>query len=284
MQKFEKYLQENLPKIQTFHPIYEDALGMMLIAGGKRFRPMLLLSVVDAYEPLLYDASMRVALGVEMFHTYSLIHDDLPSMDDAPLRRGFETIHKKYDETTAILAGDALNSDAFYSIATAPLRDDVKIKLIKILGQNGGSGGMVLGQAIDCYFENTPLTIEQLKTLHINKTAKLIAASLLMGAVIVNLDKKTQDRLYQFGLDVGLLFQIQDDIIDATQSEQEAGKTTGNDGNKNSFVNLLGVQVSINKADSLATRLQQELTIFEKPLREALESVINPYLFRHKRK
>jgi len=142
----------------------------------------------------------------------------------------------------------------------------------------------VLGQAIDCYFENTPLTIEQLKTLHINKTAKLIAASLLIGAVIVDLDKKTQDRLYQFGLDVGLLFQIQDDIIDATQSEQEVGKTTGNDGNKNSFVNLLGVQVSINKADSLATRLQQELTIFEKPLREALESVINPYLFRHKRK
>jgi len=281
MQKFEKYLQENLPKVETFHPIYQDALGMMLLAGGKRFRPMLLLSVVDAYEPLLYDSALPVAVAVEMFHTYSLIHDDLPSMDDADLRRGFETIHKKYDETTAILAGDALNSDAFYRIATAPLRDDIKIKLIKLLGENGGSRGMVLGQAIDCYFENTPLSIEQVRELHINKTAKLIAASLLMGAVIVDLDQKTQDKLYAFGIDMGLLFQIQDDIIDETQSEEEAGKTTGNDGDKNSFINLMGLEASINEADTLALNLKERFETFDTPLKDALRTIITKYLYRH---
>jgi len=281
MQKFEQYLQENLPKVETFHPIYQDALGMMLVAGGKRFRPMLLLSVVDAYEPLLYDSAMSVALAVEMFHTYSLIHDDLPSMDNANLRRGFETIHKKYDETTAILAGDALNSDAFYLIATSPLRDDIKIKLIKLLGENGGSQGMVLGQAIDCYFENTPLSIEQVKVLHINKTAKLIAASLLMGAVIVDLDKKVQEELYRFGIDMGLLFQIQDDIIDETQSEEEAGKTTGNDGDKNSFINLIGLEKSIQEANQLAQNLQERFETFDTPLKEALREIVTKYLYRH---
>jgi hypothetical protein len=101
MQRFEAYLAQNLPKVSSFHPVYEEALGAMLQAGGKRFRPMLLLSVVDAYEPLLYDSALPVALALEMFHTYSLIHDDLPAMDDADLRRGHPTLHKRYDEVTA---------------------------------------------------------------------------------------------------------------------------------------------------------------------------------------
>ncbi|MBN2825731.1 MAG: polyprenyl synthetase family protein, partial [Campylobacterales bacterium] len=163
----------------------------------------------------------------------------------------------------------------------AAFRDDVKIKLIKILGENGGSRGMVLGQAIDCYFENTPLSIEQVEQLHINKTAKLIAASLLMGAVIVDLDKDTQDRLYQFGIDMGLLFQIQDDIIDETQSDEEAGKTTGNDGDKNSFINLIGLKKSIEEADTLAQDLQQRFEAFDEPLKNALRKIVTQYLFRH---
>ncbi|MEN8727573.1 MAG: polyprenyl synthetase family protein, partial [Sulfurovum sp.] len=234
MKRFETYLNENLPEVPSFHPVYEEALGVMLTAGGKRFRPMLLLNIVDAYEPMLYNSALPVALALEMFHTYSLIHDDLPAMDDADLRRGHQTLHKRFDEVTAILAGDALNTDAFYLIAKAPLREDVKIKLVELLARDGGSRGMVLGQAIDCYFENKPLDLEQVKTLHKNKTAKLIAVSLQMGAVIVGLDKKVQDALYDFGIDLGLLFQIQDDIIDETPSEVEAGKTTGNDSDKNS--------------------------------------------------
>ncbi|WP_415406652.1 polyprenyl synthetase family protein [Sulfurovum sp. CS9] len=281
MQRFETYLTENLPKVPSFHPIYEDALGVMLEAGGKRFRPMLLLSIVDAYEPMLYNSSLPVALAIEMLHTYSLIHDDLPAMDNADLRRGHPTLHKRYDEVTAILAGDALNTEAFYLIAKAPLREDVKIKLVELLARDGGSRGMVLGQAIDCYFENKPLDLEQIKTLHTNKTAKLIAVSLQMGAVIVGLEKKIQDELYAFGIDLGLLFQIQDDIIDETQSEEEAGKTTGIDADKNSFVNLLGLDETVAQADALAKDLQRRFEDFDEKLQTALQPLMNKYLHRH---
>jgi farnesyl diphosphate synthase len=105
MERFEAYLQAHLPEVKSFHPVYEAALGDMLTAGGKRFRPMLLLSIVDAYEQLLYNAALPVAMALEMFHTYSLIHDDLPAMDDAPLRRGHPTLHMRYYEVTAILEG-----------------------------------------------------------------------------------------------------------------------------------------------------------------------------------
>jgi len=282
MQRFETYLQENLPKVETFHPHYNDSIATMLLAGGKRFRPMLLLSVVEAYEPLLFEGALAPALALEFLHTYSLIHDDLPAMDDAPLRRGFETLHVTYDESTAILAGDALNTEAFYHIAKAPLRDDIKIKLVEILARDGGTYGMVLGQSIDLHFENEPLTLEQVKILHKNKTAKLIAAALLMGAVIVGLEKSKQDELYAFGIDLGLLFQIQDDIIDETQSDEEAGKPTGNDADKNSFINLIGLEKSVEEAEALANALENKFSLFDKTLQKALSPIMDKYLYRHK--
>lgn len=279
---FEDYLRSHLPKVESFHPHYESALCDMLLAGGKRFRPALLLSVVKAYEPLLVDSALPIALALEIFHTYSLIHDDLPAMDDASLRRGHETLHARYDEATAVLAGDALNTDAFLLIAQAPLRADVRIKLVELLALNGGSQGMVLGQAVDCYFENKPLQLEQIEFLHTNKTAKLIAASLAMGAVIADLEKSMQDTLYGFGIDLGVLFQVQDDIIDVTQSEQEAGKTTNNDEDKNSFVKLLGLDESIRYADALADDLSSRFERFDVPLKEALGTLVKSYLYRHK--
>ena len=282
MQRFEAYLENSLPTVESFHPYYNNALSAMLLAGGKRFRPMLLLSVVESYEPLLFDGALAPALALEFLHTYSLIHDDLPAMDDAPLRRGFKTLHITYDEATAILVGDALNTEAFYRIAKAPLRDDIKIKLVELLARDGGTYGMVLGQSIDLHFENTPLSIEQVKTLHINKTAKLIATSLLMGAVIVGLEKKKQDALYSFGIDLGLLFQIQDDIIDETYSEEEAGKTTGNDVDKNSFVNLMGLDKSIEEADMLADDLNKRFNSFDEVLQKGLREIIEKYLYRHR--
>ena len=282
MQRFETYLQENLPKVETFHPHYNSSIAAMLLAGGKRFRPMLLLSVVEAYEPLLFEGALAPALALEFLHTYSLIHDDLPAMDDSPLRRGFKTLHITYDEATAILAGDALNTEAFYHIAKASLRDDIKIKLVEILARDGGTYGMVLGQSIDLHFENEPLTLEQVKILHKNKTAKLIAAALLMGAVIVGLEKKKQDAIYAFGIDLGLLFQIQDDIIDETQSDEEAGKPTGNDADKNSFINLIGLEKSIEEAENLATKLESEFLSFDENLQKALSPIIDKYLYRHR--
>ncbi len=283
MERFEEYLRENLPEVESFHPHYNRALAQILLAGGKRFRPMLLLSVVEAYEPLLFESALAPALALEFLHTYSLIHDDLPAMDDAPLRRGFETIHITYDEATAILVGDALNSEAFYRIAKAPLRDDIRVKLVEVLARDGGTYGMVLGQAIDLYFENMELTIDEVKFLHKHKTAKLIATSLLMGAIIVNLDRAKQQELYSFGIDLGLLFQIQDDILDVTHSDQEAGKPTNSDTDKNSFVKILGLEGSIAEANTIADSLNSKLDNFDERLKERLIPILKDYLYRHQR-
>jgi len=282
MERFEAYLRANLPKVASFHPHYNDAMARMLLAGGKRFRPSLLLSIVEAYEPMLYEGALAPALAIEFLHTYSLIHDDLPAMDNAPLRRGMETLHLTYDEATAILVGDGLNTEAFYIISQAPLRNDIKLKLVELLARDGGVRGMVLGQAIDLYFENTPLSLEEVKFLHTNKTAKLIATSLLMGAVIVNLDRGLQEVLYQFGIDLGLLFQIQDDIIDETHTDEEAGKPTGNDGDKNSFINIIGLQGSVEEAEKIVSNLESRFKLFETPLQMALQPIMKKYLYRHR--
>ena len=281
LNQFENHLNLNLPTSDTFHPIFEDALKDMLNAGGKRFRPMLLLKIVNAINPLLIPHSMHVALAIEFLHTYSLIHDDLPAMDNADLRRGHQTLHKRYDEVTAILVGDALNTHCFNILANTPLDAKVKIELIKTLSSDGGIDGMIIGQAIDCYFENKILSLDKLEFLHIHKTAKLIAASLKMGAIICNLDESTQDELYKFGLDIGLLFQIQDDIIDETSSEEEAGKTTSNDQAKNSFVNLLGLDGAITSANNLALKCENTLNSFEDNLKTELSSLLSSYLYRH---
>ena len=282
MQTFEDYLKSNIPQIDTFHSDYNSAIEHIMSASGKLFRPKLILSIVNSYEPLMLESSYQVALAVELFHTYSLIHDDLPAMDNSSLRRGIKTLHTIYDESTAVLIGDAFNTHAFELISTASFRDDVKIELVKLLSQNGGLGGMVLGQAIDLAYENKPLKLEQVEILHLNKTAKLIAASLVMGAVIVGLDSKVKDKLYKFGLDLGLLFQVQDDIIDVTLSADEAGKPTGNDEDKNSFINLLGLDDSIKYANKLAANIEKEFKGFEPKLQSSLKELLQKYLYRHK--
>jgi len=280
---FEEYLLNNLPLSKTFHPIFEVALQDMLKAGGKRFRPMLLLSVVESVNPLLLKNTLPVALAIEFLHTYSLIHDDLPAMDNADLRRGHPTLHKSFDEVTAILVGDALNTHSFNLIANASLSSEVKIELIKSLSSDGGIDGMIIGQAIDCYFENQKLELEKLEFLHIHKTAKLIASSLKMGGIIVGLESETIEKLYNFGIDIGLLFQIQDDIIDETATSEEAGKTTANDGAKNSFVNLLGLDGAIQSADSLALKCEETINSFETTIQNSLIEILSRYLYRHKK-
>lgn len=281
MQNFEAFLLENLPTSKSIHPTYEKALSQMLIAGGKRFRPALLLGVVGAYNSLMLDGARHAAYAVELLHTYSLIHDDLPAMDDSPLRRGEPTLHVLYDEVTAILVGDALNTYSFEVLSQAPFSDYTRVKLIQELAKNGGLNGMVLGQAIDCYFENKPLKIEDIKVLHINKTAKLIAASLKMGAIIVG-KEEVAEKLYDFGIKLGLLFQIQDDILDVTQSSQEAGKLTGNDEDKNSFVTILGLDEAMNEANTLADELSNEMKSFDENLRDELSPLLTKYINRHK--
>lgn len=281
MEQFEAYLLAHLPSAPSFHPHYEASLHQMLTGGGKRFRPALLLGVVKAYNPLLVQNAYSVALAIELLHTYSLIHDDLPVMDNADLRRGVPTLHKAYDDVTAVLAGDALNTYAFEVLSNAPLSDKTIVKLVRELSSNGGVNGMVLGQAIDCHYENIPLALDQVKILHINKTGKLIAASLKMGAIIVGRNDRQQE-LYDFGIDLGLLFQIQDDILDVTQDTVCAGKTTNNDEAKNSFVTLLGLEKAIEEADTLAQKLTLQMESFDENLQRELSPTLKHYINRHK--
>lgn len=281
MEKFESFLVSHLPVSESFHPHYESSLRQMLTSGGKRFRPALLLGVVRAYNPLMVESAYHAALSIELLHTYSLIHDDLPSMDNADLRRGVVTLHKTYDEMSAILAGDALNTYAFEFLSNAPLSAPVVVKLIRELSHNGGLNGMVLGQAIDCYFENQRLELDQVKMLHIHKTGMLIAASLKMGAIIVGRDD-IAGLLYDFGIDLGLLFQIQDDILDVTQDSASAGKTTNNDEAKNSFVTLLGFDEAMREANALADKLLDQMESFDENLYRELSPTLTKYINRHK--
>ena len=276
--EFKEFLSAHLPSNPSFHPCFDEALSYTLKSGGKHFRAMLVSGVVAAVRPERKEAAFHVALAFETMHSYSLIHDDLPAMDDSDLRRGQPSLHVKFDEVTAILAGDALNTHAFYQIARAPLDADVRIKCVEILSRNAGIYGMALGQAVDCYFENQKLGLEELKFLHIHKTARLIAASLQAGCVVAGLDETEAARIYDIGLDLGLAFQIADDIIDATQSAETAGKPTHNDGAKNSFTNLLGVGGAVQAKNELIVKIECELGTVHTGIRAIVTGLIDKHL------
>ncbi|EAH7654552.1 polyprenyl synthetase family protein [Campylobacter coli] len=275
---FIKHLENHLPKVQSFHPFFNEALAKMLKAGGKHFRAQLLLGVVQNKAPHLIPNALNAALALEFIHTYSLIHDDLPAMDNADLRRGTPTLHKSYDETTAILVGDALNTEAFLLLSNLNLKESIKINLIRTLAFNAGINGMILGQAIDCYFEDKKLNLEELRFLHIHKTAKLIAAALKMGCEICELDEKESDKIYQIGLKLGLIFQINDDIIDETMSEEESGKPSKHDEHKNSFVNLLGLENAIQSKEDLINECKNDLNDLDANLAKMIKSLMIKYL------
>ncbi|CAA6803036.1 MAG: Octaprenyl diphosphate synthase (EC / Dimethylallyltransferase (EC / (2E,6E)-farnesyl diphosphate synthase (EC / Geranylgeranyl pyrophosphate synthetase (EC [uncultured Campylobacterales bacterium] len=250
--EFESFLKSNSPKIDSIHPTLEKSFSYLLNIPSKRFRPLLLLGTVDAYNENLTRNAFDVAYAIECIHTYSLIHDDLPCMDNSDLRRSKESTHIKFNEITALLTGDALNTYAFELLSRSSFKDSIKIKTIQNLSQNSGIQGMVLGQAIDCYFENTKLLQEEIEFLHINKTGKLIASSLSMAGIILE-DEELEKSLYNIGIDLGLLFQIQDDILDVTSSSDDLGKPINNDKDKNSFVTILGIKLAQKRADELKT-------------------------------
>lgn len=272
--EFENFLNSNLIKAKSYHPYYEEALNYMLANGGKYFRSHLLLGVVKALDEKRLKDAFRVALAVEMVHTYSLIHDDLPVMDNSDLRRGVLTTHKKFDEVTALLVGDALNSRAFYEISVSNLSDEIKTKCTQTLSLSACD--MVLGQALDCHFENKKLSLDELIFLHNHKTGALIAASFKLGAIISELCDKKCDEIYSIGMDLGLLFQINDDIIDAVKSPDEAGKPTNHDESKNSFVNLLGLSKSRKFRDDLAAKVLNQIN--EPKIKILLNFLIQKYL------
>lgn len=207
-----------------------QAIRWSVFAGGKRFRPTLLLVTGQTFGAPV-ELLIRSACALEMIHTYSLIHDDLPSMDDDDLRRGRPTCHVRFDEATAILAGDALQTLAFRTIAEHDaLPADVRIRLIKELSTAAGTPeGMVAGQALDIEAEAREVTAEELKVIHERKTGSLILSAARCGAIISEVSEAELNAVTSYAMNLGLLFQITDDLLDVTATERELGKTPGKD-------------------------------------------------------
>ena len=198
-------------------------------AGGKRIRPLLLLELIQAFGLELDEAHYQVAAALEMIHTGSLIHDDLPAMDDDDYRRGRLTSHKKFGEDMAILAGDSLFLDPYGLLARAELPSQVKVDLISELSLAAGSFGMVAGQVLDMQGEGQAISLEDLKTIHANKTGKLLTYPFVAAGLIVQAQQSVQDKLRRIGELLGLAFQVRDDILDVTASFEELGKTPQKD-------------------------------------------------------
>ena len=215
-------------------------------AGGKRLRPMLLLELLEAFGQELTEAHFQVAGALEMIHTGSLIHDDLPAMDNDDYRRGQLTNHKKFGEDLAILAGDALFLDPFGMIAVSDLSDAVKVSLILELSDASGSRGMVAGQVLDMEGEHKQLTLAELQTIHANKPGRLLAYPFIAAASILELPADIGQLLETIGKTLGLAFQVRDDILDLVADFEALGKTPQKDlvAEKSTYPALLGLEES----------------------------------------
>lgn len=241
----------------------KEAMLYSLQAGGKRIRPFIVLQVIRAYNQNYHDY-IDIACALEMIHTYSLIHDDLPGMDNDDLRRGKPTCHKQFGESTAILAGDGLLNEAVNIIIKTSLASDLKIALISCLYQASGISGMIYGQELDIENENKKLSIDKLNTIHHYKTGKLLSCAFQLGGLIASpQDVKV---LKEIGYKVGLAFQIQDDILDVISDSKTLGKPVGSDASnhKETYTTLIGVEASQKEVDKLfkeAIKLVYSLSI-----------------------
>ncbi|RKQ37748.1 polyprenyl synthetase family protein [Oceanobacillus halophilus] len=244
----EEELSQNLQKL-TIPKQLKDSMLYSVEAGGKRLRPILLLASYKAYDEN-YQKALSSSIALEMVHTYSLIHDDLPAMDDDNYRRGKLTNHKAFDEATAILAGDALLTYSFELIGKDTLlTNDEKVEMITNLSASSGPSGMVAGQFLDMDAENRTITLEELEQIHMLKTGKLLEFAIYAGAYLAGATKQQLENLKEYSFYLGLIFQVQDDILDITGDEEKLGKPVGSDeGNeKGTYPKLLGLDGAINK-------------------------------------
>jgi len=245
----------------------QQAMHYSLINGGKRIRPVLVYATAAAIttdvSPVVTANLDRIACSIEMIHAYSLIHDDLPAMDDDDLRRGQPTCHRAFDEATAILAGDALQARAFELLTElTECPPHIHLNLLRILTQASGQRGMVGGQLIDLESVDKPIDVQQLETIHRLKTGALIRASIAMGATLTGADRQQLEQLDCYGDAIGLAFQVHDDILDIEADTATLGKTQGADIalNKPTYPSLLGIDGAKAKAAQLH---QQSLTAIE---------------------
>ncbi|MEW6561605.1 MAG: farnesyl diphosphate synthase [Pseudomonadota bacterium] len=256
--RFEEVLRQLLPSAETTPQRLHAAMRYAVLDGGKRVRPLLAFAAGELVQAPLERVNVAAA-AVELIHAYSLVHDDMPCMDDDVLRRGKPTCHVEYDEATALLVGDSLQTLAFQLLAEHRLSDDPvrQLNMVKLLASASGSHGMAGGQAIDLASVGKQLTVPELEYMHILKTGALIRAAILLGAQCgTALADSELQRLDRFGKCIGLAFQVVDDVLDAEADTATLGKTAGKDAehDKPTYVTLLGVQA----AKKMAADLHQE--------------------------
>jgi geranylgeranyl diphosphate synthase type II len=261
-----------------------EAMTYSLLAGGKRIRPILCLAAAEAVGCKDCRPFILTACAIEAIHTYSLIHDDLPAMDNDTLRRGKPTCHIRFNEATAILAGDALLTLAFDLLSSEADGNQIgaekKLSVIHIISSAAGCRGMVAGQAMDIAGEGQKLTLNELKMLHRLKTGALIEASVFCGAVLGGGDNKQIDALKRYGGSIGLAFQVTDDILNIEGDPELTGKSTGTDENsrKSTFPALMGVEASKNFAATLIQNALDAISDFNSnalPLRQIAQYIIH---------
>ena len=234
---------EGFYEAKQIAPRLVESILYSVHAGGKRIRPLLLLELLEAFHAPILEAHFQVAAALEMIHTGSLIHDDLPAMDNDDYRRGQLTNHKKFGEDLAILAGDSLFLDAFGCVAEADLPASIRVQLIALLSDASGTAGMVAGQVLDMEGEGASLTLDQLQVIHANKTGRLLAYPFQAAGILLELEATVATLLEEIGLHLGLAFQIRDDILDVTADFASLGKTPQKDlqAEKSTYPALLGL-------------------------------------------
>ncbi len=242
----DRYLERSFTAV--WPSSFAEACRYPLFGGGKRIRPLLVFAAFEALTSRPVDDALPAAAAVEMVHTYSLVHDDLPCMDDDDERRGRPTVHRAFGEAMAVLAGDALLTEAFRVLATAPLPADVRVALIEELGTAAGHRGMVGGQAADIGLGASITDVDTLERLHRLKTGALIRASVRMGARVAGASSDQLQRLTTYGERLGLAFQLADDVLDADEAAAEDGPP--------SYVRLLGLRATQDRALRLAREAQ----------------------------
>ncbi len=249
----ESRLKELVPEEKNAYRSLFEAARYSLVNGGKRIRPILALATTETLGGR-EESALVPACALEMIHTYSMIHDDLPCMDNDDFRRGKPTLHKIYPAGHAVLTGDFLLTYAFQILAEAPhLSADQKIQMIHVLAKNAGGSGMISGQIMDIEAENKILSQDHLNLLHQYKTGALLKAAVLFGCIAAGAEKRVADQLEIFSGNIGLAFQIVDDILDVTASEEKHGRKLPSDVNnhKTTYVSSLGMEKSRQTADAL---------------------------------
>lgn len=259
----EEYLNECIEKSSYDEEIVADAMRYSLQNGGKRIRPVLVLEFARLCGGDIVKA-LPFAAAIEMIHTYSLIHDDLPCMDNDDMRRGKPSCHKKYGEEYALLAGDGLLTLAFETLTKADLSDKQKISAVTVLSTHAGYQGMIGGQTVDLMSEGKVISLDRLKLMDNLKTGKLINCAALLGCISADADKEKTDAAVNFTNALGLAFQIVDDMLDVTSTAEKLGKPIGSDSEKekSTYVSILGIEKSKQYAEELTNEALDSLECF----------------------